>query len=195
MNAALAQQWLGPNAAEARAAFGRARESKMSIARSIVIANIASFKDGWAFRRTIAEHVRLSVRTVQRAITQAKRNGLIGVGRAKKDEIPPGAERPIPCGWSHRWTIGWGQAVAAAREAVARTRLARMVKDAMRAKQPPPPQARKRQWTASEIDEELNPTPAPVQGPRPPSREPRQWTASEIDEELERLARVKAPPD
>lgn len=188
--------WPGPATIEARAAYERARCGGLSAARSLVLGCIASWKDCWAFRASLAAHTGLSVRTVQRAITQGKLCGLLGVGRAKKDEIPPGAEAPIPCGWSHRWTIGWGQAVEAAREAVAQTRLARMVKAAMRAKaQPSAGEARKRQWTALEIDAELDPPPAPIYGPRPPPRAPRQWTALEIDDELERLARVKAPPD
>lgn len=189
-----ASTWPGPNAPEARSAYERARLAGLSAARSLVLGCIASFRDGWAFRRTLAEHTGLSVRTVQRAITQAKWCGLLGVARAKKTEVPTGLDRPLPCGWSHRWTIGWGMAVEAAREAVARTRLARIVKAAVQAKHPPS-RAEKRQWTASEIDDALNPPASPMQGPRAPARPPRQWTASEIDAELARLAKVKSKPD
>lgn len=173
----MASTWPGPAIAEARAAYERARTTGLSAARSLVVACIASFRDGWMFRRGLAEHTGLSVRTVQRAITQAKEEGLIGVARARTTEIPPGLQRPLPCGWSHRWTIGWGQAFEAAKDAVARTKVARVIKAAARAVAAPI--VRKTQ-----------------QSPRPP----RKWTAEELDAELARieLARVEtvqAPPD
>ena len=174
--------WPGPAGLEARAAYERARTSGLSAARSLVLGCIASFRDGWTFRKNLADHTGLSVRTVQRAISQGKLEGLLGVARAKKDEIPPGAKEPLRCGWSHRWTIGWGQAYEAAKAAVANTRLARMVKAAVRGESKPAPKA-------------AESAPAgPMQGPRQ-ERPARQWTASELDAELERLARVKAPPD
>lgn len=178
----LAATWPGPAGLEARAAYERARTSGLSAARALVLGCIASFRDGWTFRRNLAEHTGLSVRTVQRAITQGKETGLLGVGRAKKDEIPPGMDRPLPCGWSHRWTIGWGQAYEAAKAAVAQTRLARMVKAAARGDPKPAPKA------AESVP------PGPMQGPRQ-ERAPRRWTVSELDAELERLAAVKARPD
>lgn len=174
--------WPGPATWEARAAYERARSSGLSAGRALVLGCIASFRDGWAFRATLAEHTGLSVRTVQRAITQGKEEGLIGVARAKKDEIPPGATEPLRCGWSHRWTIGWGQAYEAAKAAVANTRLARMVKAAIRGESKPTPKA------------EPSVPAGPMQGPRQ-ERPTRKWTLAELDAELERLARVKAPPD
>lgn len=178
----LASTWPGPASVEARAAYERARNTGLSAARALVLGCIASFKDGWLFRKNLADHTGLSVRTVQRAITQGKETGLIGVGRAKKDEIPPGLDRPVPCGWSHRWTIGWGQAYEQAKAAVAQCRLARLVKAAARGEAKPTPKAA-----------ESAPC-GPLQGPRQ-ERPARQWTASDIDAELERLARVKSPPD
>src|SRR3972149_2480929 len=106
----LAATWPGPAFVEARAAYERARSTGLSAARALVLGCIASFKDGWICRKNLADHTGLSVRTVQRAITQGKETGLIGVGRAKPNEIPPGMDRPVPCGWSHRWPIGWGAA-------------------------------------------------------------------------------------
>jgi hypothetical protein len=174
--------WPGPAVPEARAAYRRARESGLSAARSLVLGCIASFRDGWAFRSSLAKHTGLSVRTVQRAITQGKDFGLIGTARAKPDEVPPGAKGPMPCGWSHRWTVGWGQAYEAAKSAVAQTRLARLVKAAARgdAKPSPKPAA-------------AAPS-GPMQGPRQ-ERAPRRWTVEELDAELERLAQVKPPPE
>lgn len=187
----LASTWPGPAFVEARSAYERARSTGISAARALVLGCIASFKDGWLFRRNLAEHTGLSIRTVQRAITQGKEMGVLGVARAKKDEVPPGAESPIPCGWSHRWTIGWGQAYAAAQAAIAETRLARAAKAA----------ARSLGALTDELDASLAAThsgqsrgrakPNAAQAKYPH----RQWTASEIDAELERLARVKPPPD
>ena len=186
----LAPTWPGPSAVEARAAYERARSSGLTVIRSLVIGTIASFRDGYLFRSTIAGHIGCSVRTVQRAITEAKEGGLIGVARAKKGEIPPGMSTPLACGWSHRWTIGWGQAYEAAVAAVAQTRLARMVKAAV--KGTPSQERTRRRWTAEEIDAQLDP---PMQGPhQQQQREPRRWTAEELDAELERFARAQAPP-
>ena len=80
----------------------------MSTARATVAAFVASFKDCWAFRRQISRVLGVSVRTVQRALTQAKALGLLRTARSKQNETPPGARGPIDCGFSHRWTIGWG---------------------------------------------------------------------------------------
>lgn len=120
--------WLGPYTSEAAAGFDRALSAGFTTGRALVVGQIASFRDCWAFRGVIAGRLGLSVRTVQRAITAAHESGLIGKARGKKDEIPTGAKAPIPCGWTHRWTVGWGQAEAAARAAIAAARLSRLVK-------------------------------------------------------------------
>lgn len=178
----LSSTWPGDASVEARAAYERARVSGLSAARSLVVGCIASFRDCWQFRSTLAKHTGLSIRTVQRAITQAKECGLIGVARGKKTEVPPNADGPITCGWSHRWTIGWGQAYEAARAAVAQTRIARMLKAATRRDSAKP------QPTVDPMPVE------PTQGPRQ-QRPTRRWTAEELDAELERLNRAKPPPD
>jgi DNA-binding transcriptional regulator YhcF (GntR family) len=87
-----------------------------------VIGHVGSTRDCWAFQRTIAGFVRVSVRTVQRAIAQAKALGLVEVHRAKKREVPPGLETPLPCGWSHRWATSRGMGNARAQEAIAAAR-------------------------------------------------------------------------
>jgi hypothetical protein len=129
----------------------------MSAGRALVLGTIASFKQCWMFRRKIAEHTGLSVRTVQRAITQGRELGLMGTARAKPNEVPPGLDKPVVCGWSHRWVVGWGLAVARAKEAVERARLRRLAKlaapDAPAPKRPPNP--RQRHYTAEELDAEL----------------------------------------
>lgn len=131
--------WLGPYVNEARAAYERARSVGLTSARALVIGCIASFKDCWAFRSKIAAKVGCSVRTVQRAITQAREEGLIGVARSKVSvvnghkvfEKPPNFEKPVPCGWSHRWTVGWGKAGEAVKAAVENARARWLVNHAI----------------------------------------------------------------
>lgn len=157
---ALAATWPGPFATEARAAYERCREQGMSAARALIVGCIASFKQGWVFRRTLAKHTGVSVRTVQRGITQARGLGLLGTARAKPNEIPPGCKEPVRCGWSHRWIVGWGLAVERAKEAVEKARLRRLAKIACQpssgvpeVKKPPNP--RQRHWSREELDAEL----------------------------------------
>ena len=152
--------WPGPNAAEARAAYERCRTAGMSPGRALVIACVASFRQGWAFRRTLANHTGVCIRTVQRALTQGKDLGLLGTARAKPNEIPPGMHAPLKCGWSHRWIVGWGLALAAAKAAVEKAWLRRLQTVSV-GRQPPrqPPKHGRgpcaRKWTAQEIDAEL----------------------------------------
>lgn len=167
----LAATWPGPHPGEARAAFERARQNGMSAGRSLVLGIVASFKQGWIFRRTIAKHTGLCVRTVQRALTQGRELGLIGTARAKPTEIPPGLTAPVKCGWSHRWVVGWGLAVQAAKEAVEKARLRRMVKTTAQA--------------SSLVKAQKHAFARPVA---------RTWTAEQIDAELERLTKVPQGP-
>jgi hypothetical protein len=122
--------WLGPVHTEARAAYTRARGRGLTPLRSLIVGTVASFKDCWAFRSKIAAFVGCSVRTVQRALTQARSEGLIGVARGKKNECPPNWKSPVACGWSHRWTVGWGKAGAAVRDAVDAARARWLVRHA-----------------------------------------------------------------
>lgn len=146
-----------------------------------MLGSIASFKDCFAFRSSLANHLDLSVRTVQRAITQAKEHGLIGVARSKPGEQltrDDGSKYQLPCGFSHRWTIGWGQAYEQAKAVVAQTRLARMVKRAAAMVVPSKPEPK------------AEPKPE-----RPEWPAFRRWTVEEIDLELERRHGVKPAPD
>lgn len=131
--------WLGPHHGEARAAYTRARRAGLTSLRALVVGSVASFKDCWAFRSKLASQVGCSVRTVQRALTQAREEGLIGVARSKCDivngkkvfEKAPILNKPVPCGWSHRWTIGWGKAGAAVKQAVEAARARFIVRAAV----------------------------------------------------------------
>jgi hypothetical protein len=160
---------MGPHVSEASAAFRRGRVAGMTATRALVVGHIASHRDCWAFRRRIAERIGCSVRTVQRAITQALSLGLVGVARAKKTEVPPGLDRPVECGWSHRWTIGWGRAGAAVKHAIETARAKWMVRVAARTTTKPADSPKRRE-----------------------ARPARTWTADELDAEL---ARVAAAPD
>lgn len=180
---AAASLWLGPVHTEARSAFQRARDAGLSPLRALVIGTIASFRDCWAFRSKIAEHIGCSTRTVQRAITQAKSEGLIGVARAKQDEKPPNWHSVVPCGWSHRWTIGWGKAGPAAEQAVQAARARWIVRMSVEAMKPAPAPA-----------EASSAAPRPAARPVRPEIQRRRWTAAELEAELERLERQKQPP-
>ncbi len=173
--------YLGPDLPEARAAEQRAREAGLTVLRARIVAHIASFKDGWIFRRRLAKTEGCSVRTVQRAITQAREEGLLGVARAKQGEKPPGAAGTFACGWSHRWIIGRGRAAAAALAAVAAAKLAWLARTAAK---PPAPQQRC--------------APAACAGKAPPTgqRRPpaRRWTADEIDQALADTPATGDPP-
>lgn len=155
----LAPIWPGPFASEARAAYQRARSAGLSAARSLVLGCIASFKQCWSFRTTLAAHTGVSVRTVQRAITQAKSEGLLGTARAKRDEVPPGRKEPVSCGWSHRWIVGWGEAVGAAKAAVDRARMKRLARQVVLTPQATrsvrPKNPRQRRYTVAEMEAEL----------------------------------------
>jgi hypothetical protein len=178
--------WLGPNAAEARAAYARARGAGMNALRSLVIGCVASFQDGWAFRHTIARKVKCSVRTVQRALNQGRELGLIQVFRAKKGEIPKGCTEPLKCGWSHRITVGFGRAAAAAMAAVAAAR----VKWMLRFEAP---------TTGPRKTVELCAADKALLSAKPrTANQARRWTAEEIDAELQRIELAKAslgPPE
>lgn len=158
--------YLGSDWGTARYAEARAREAGLSALRAAVVGDIASFKDGWVFRSKLAAENDCSVRTVQRAITQAKGEGLIGVARAAKTEVPPGAKAPIPCGWSHRWTIGRELAGDELRAAIARAKLAQLTRRTLAA------------------------PPGVPHAPKQAPAAPRRYTPDELDAELQRLADV-----
>ena len=162
--------WSGPYQTEGLAAYQRAVDAGMSSLRATVLGHIGSFKDCWKFRKTLAELVHGSVRTVQRALTQGREVGLIGTARGKITETPPGAARPVSCGFSHRWTIGWGQsgkmvqdAIAEARAKAERRKLNRVALATVSVAPPPKHPARPpaRRWTAEELDAELAKTRPP----------------------------------
>lgn len=147
--------WPGPYTSEAVLAFRRAHGQGMNSLRSLVVGCVASFKDCWMFQRKLAERLGCSLRTVQRALHQARELGLVETHRSKLGEHAPGLDQPVPCGWSHRWAIGWGQAVAVARVAVDVARVTRLTAVFGRRRSRTAEPAARRSWTAEEIDAEL----------------------------------------
>jgi len=180
--AAAPQLWKGPYQHEGTKAFLGAREDGMSVKRAIVLGHAGSFKDCFAFRKTIAKWAGCSVRTVQRAFTEARQKGRNGTARAKPGEIPPGCDTPIPCGWSHRWTIGWGKVGKAVADAVNAARARWIVKHAV------PSVAKAPDKQAQNVSAR----------PARPEYQRRKWTADELNSELERLGKLepreKPPP-
>lgn len=167
MNAPIAppSMWMGSDHLEAQALFRRLIEAGLTAARAFAVAQIGSFSsgNGWVFRKAMAKHGSCSVRTVQRGLTQAADLGIIGKARAKKNEIPPGADGPIACRFSNRWVIGRGKAGRALKECIERQRLARTARKAVEASRKgermarPPirPEYQNRTFTAAEIEAEL----------------------------------------
>lgn len=176
--AALPSLWLGPAVHEAVAAYHRARAAGLSVMRSLTIGNVASFRDGWAFRKKIAQKIGGSVRTVGRALEQGRREGLIGVARAKKGERAPDEDgKPtiqLPCGFSHRWTIGWGRAGEQVKAAISAAKAKFLARQIVKGKAGPPISRRsERRWTAAELDAELERR-ARSLAPPPPEAPPRE---------------------
>lgn len=158
----------------------------MSSLRALVLGQVGSFRDCWSFRRTLADKVGCSVRTVARALKQGKELGLIDVHRAKKNEVPSGAEGPIPCGWSHRYTVGWGKIGKMVQQAIELARATRIVKQAAR--------AAARESKSGPARE----SPKASTAARPRTEYQRRgWTAQQLDAELALLERerLNKPPD
>lgn len=123
------RMWLGPFVHEAEKAFLRALEAGANELGAAIEGDCASFRDCWAPRRTLARRHRCSVRTVQRKITAAKRAGRLHVHRSKRGEVPPGAQRPFWCGFSHKFTSGWGKAGDEVKREIERARLKQLERD------------------------------------------------------------------
>ena len=172
--------WKGPDKAEATATYRQCREAGMSPMRALAVAQMASFRDCYAFAKSIAEWVGCSRRTVQRGAADAKRLGFVASHRAKKNERTPGdpefgGGKLIPCGWSHRFVIGRGKAGAARNQAVAEARARWNIRQALRQAE----EAAKRAEPKPKFEQT---TP---QSPRRGRARPR--TAAEIDAELARI--------
>lgn len=173
------QTWKGPYASEAASAYQRARLAGMSELRARILGHVASFRETWAFASSLADWVHASRRTVFRAFAQGKEFGLINSRPLKTDEIPPGVERPITCGGSMRWTIGWGKAIGEAAAAVAAARVRWMLRPLTKRHVAKPPRR--------PVGDDRTNEPGATHGPREERAQYRKpMTAEEIDAALER---------
>lgn len=65
-------------------------------------------------KSTDPKQIRGRVRTIQRAVRQAKAMGVLVSRRLRRGERPPGARQPITCGGAVRRFIAWGKPKAQA---------------------------------------------------------------------------------
>jgi hypothetical protein len=93
---------------EAERVFELCIAAGMTTGRAFGIAHMASWPDAWGFAKHFAKRAGTCVRTLFRALAEAKSFGFMRTARAGKNEVPKGAGGPLVCGWSHRWVIGRG---------------------------------------------------------------------------------------
>lgn len=85
-------------------------EQGMSWKRAWAVACMASIgATTWIFQRSVAKFCGICVRTVQRAVRQAKSWGVLVSRRLRRGERPDGARSPITCGGAMRRFVAWGQ--------------------------------------------------------------------------------------
>lgn len=100
----------GPHRREAMAIFAYCKNAGVSWKRAYALACAASYGQiCWTFQTTLAEFTGYCVRTIQRAMRQAKALGLLVSRRLRRGEQPIGARQPITCGGALRRFIGWGK--------------------------------------------------------------------------------------
>lgn len=109
------RRYPGPHRREADAVYAFALERGMSKMRAWITACGASYgKTFWTFQRTLSKFCGGCVRTVQRAISDSKRCGLLTSRRIKRGETAPGGRGPLTCGAALRTIVGWGMPEAPA---------------------------------------------------------------------------------
>lgn len=90
-------------------------ERGMSWQRAYIMACASSYgRICWTFQSKLASFTGYSVRTIQRAMRQAKKLGVIRSRRLRRGERPPGATQPITCGGALRKFVAWGLPVVRA---------------------------------------------------------------------------------
>jgi hypothetical protein len=81
----------------------------MSRPRAWLLACGASYgRKFFTFQKTLAEFTGFKIRTVQRAMRQAKDLGILVSKRIRRGERPEGGRGPLTCGGAMRTIIGWG---------------------------------------------------------------------------------------
>lgn len=117
----------GPFRSEAMAILEHCKAAGMSWLRAYAVACLASVAENgicWKFQSNVAKFmlgrdadpkkIHGRVRTIQRAVRQAKALGVLTSRRLRRGERPPGAREPITCGGALRRFIAWGKPKAQA---------------------------------------------------------------------------------
>lgn len=114
----------GPYRREALAIAEHCVAQGMSWKRAYSLACMASLgRISWVFQSTIARFTGYSVRTIQRAVRQAKELGVLVSRWLNRGEQPVGSRNPITCGGALRRFIGWGAPKAQALALTAKYRM------------------------------------------------------------------------
>lgn len=99
----------GVHRREALFVFRFALREQMSWKRAHCLAIAASYgAKSWVFQGTVAKWAKCSLRTVQRAMNEAKTLGIIYSRRSRQGEIPPNGRGPLKCGCAIRTFTAWG---------------------------------------------------------------------------------------
>lgn len=99
----------GVHRREALSIFRFALDQGMTWKRAHALAAAASYGEKWyGFQKTVAEWAKCCVRTVQRAVDEAKTLGILHSRRAKKGEILHGMRGYPKCGYAIRTFTAWG---------------------------------------------------------------------------------------
>lgn len=94
---------------EADRVFRFCEEHGFAGKRAYALACLASYGEkSWTFQRTVANFARVCVRTIQRAVRQGKRFGVLTTKRIPRGARPPGAEKRLDCGAAWKWFTAWG---------------------------------------------------------------------------------------
>ena len=117
----------GPYRREAMAILEHCKEAGMSWLRAYAVACLASEAENgicWKFQSNVArfmlgrdadpKRIRGRMRTIQRAVRQARAMGVLTSRRLRRGERPPGARQPITCGGALRRFVAWGKPKAQA---------------------------------------------------------------------------------
>lgn len=99
----------GPHRREAEQIQRHCVDQGMSWKRAYAVACMASIGQiCWTFQSTVHEYTGISVRTIQRAVAQAKKLGVLVSRRLRRNEQPPGGRGPLSCGGALRRFTAWG---------------------------------------------------------------------------------------
>lgn len=99
----------GVHRREALFVFRYALSQQMTWKRAHCLAVAASYgQKSWVFQGTVAKLVGCSLRTVQRAMNEAKTLGILYSRRSRQGETPPNGRGPLKCGCAIRTFTAWG---------------------------------------------------------------------------------------